>query len=451
MLRARLFRTESFSLTRLMAGLIVLSSLVLATAMFLVTGRALNAGFSNSIRGNIAAIEEAYRNEGLPEAVEIIHQLSETSAASDYYLLQDSAGNKLAGNLPAMTPVLTRTELPAPPGRANAKEHVIVGDGKRLPDGSYMFVGADNYELIQAQKQTLLAFALITGATIIAALAAGLLLSAGALKRTDAIAEVCRAVAANRWDRRVPVRGTATESDFLAASINGMLDRVTRLMDNLRQVSTDIAHDLRTPLTHMRQRLERAQIEARTPEEYSLAIERALADSDELLAIFSALLSLSQIEAGARAVAFGQVDLSVLLTYLGEVYRPVADDQGLTLETAIAPGIAVAGDRALLMQMFANLIENAIHHAGTGARFTIALTRDQSGVTAAVADTGPGIKPADRERAFDRFWRGEASRSSPGHGLGLALVKAIADLHKIDVALSDAAPGLRAELRFASR
>lgn len=452
MLPARLFRTESFRLTVLLAALFVVSSLGLAVAIFLVTQRALTADFDNTIRGNIAAVEEAYRNQGHSEAVEIVRQLTASPAATDYYLLQTSAGDKLAGNLPAMTPVLSRMELPIPDAaqRREPDEHVIIGEGVRLPNGSYLFVGADSYQLIEAREHILAVVALITGLTIALALAGGLLLSARVLKRTDAIIEVCRAVAADRWDQRVPVKGGGRESDLLAATINGMLDRVAALMGNLRQVSTDIAHDLRTPLTHMRQRLERAQIDARTPEEYSLAVERALADSDELLTIFSALLNLSQIEAGDRTAAFTQVDLSGLLTHLADIYRPVADDQGLGLETAVAPGITIKGDRALLMQMFANLIENAIHHAGAGAGLTVALAHGRDGPVASVADTGPGILPADRKRAFDRFWRGETSRSSPGHGLGLALVKAIADLHRVDILLGDNAPGLKVELRFRS-
>ncbi|MBX7199455.1 MAG: hypothetical protein K1X51_08740 [Rhodospirillaceae bacterium] len=450
MLPARLFRTESFRLTVLLAGLFVISSLVLAGAMFWVTERALTADFASSVQGNIAAVEEAFRNEGLPEAVEIVRQLTSTPAATDYYLLQDAAGAKLAGNLPAMAPIFARTELPIPDatGRREPEEHVIVGEGKRLPDGSYLFVGADSFELIEAREHTLAAFVLITGTTIALALLGGLALSNRVLKRTDAIIDVCRAIAADRWDQRVPVQNASRESDLLAVTINGMLDRLTALMENLRQVSTDIAHDLRTPLTHMRQRLERAQIEARTTEEYSHAIERALADSDELLRVFSSLLSLSQIEASKRAASFGEVDLSALLAHLAEVYRPVADDQGHKLETDLVPDVAVRGDRALLMQMFANLIENAIRHAGTRARLMVALGITRNAIVVEVCDTGRGISPADRKRAFDRFWRAEASRSSPGHGLGLSLVKAIADLHRIDVTLLDNGPGLKVHIQF---
>jgi signal transduction histidine kinase len=447
-LRSRLFRTESFRLAFLLALLFVGASLGLTVAMYLVTQNALNRDFANSVRSNLAAVEEAYRNEGLPEAVEIVNQLTASTATTDYYVLQGADGAKLAGNLPAMIPVFELTTVPPPPRVRNAREHGVLGEGKRLPDGSYIFAGADSYQLVELREHTLLVFILITGTTIVLTLAGGMLLSANALKRTDAVIEVCRAIAANRWDRRVPVRGEGAESDLLATTINGMLDRLAALMENLRQVSSDIAHDLRTPLTHMRQRLERAQIEARSPDDYNAAMERALADSDELLAIFSALLSLSQIEAGIRPANRDRVDLTALLTHLAETYRPVADDNGQRFDAAIAPDVKTTGDRALLMQMFSNLIENAIRHSPAGAAISLSLAETAGGVVARVADTGPGIPAGDLHRVFDRFWRGEASRGMSGHGLGLALVAAIAKLHQITITLGDNTPGLAAELRL---
>ncbi len=445
---ARLFRTESFRLAFLLALLFVGASLGLTVAMYLVTRDALNTDFANSVQSNLAAVEEAYRNEGLPEAVEIVNQLTATTASSDYYLLQEADGTKLAGNLPAMHPVFTLTTIPPPAGVRNPEDHGVLGEGKLLPDGSYIFAGADSHQLVELREHTLLVFIFMTGTTIALALAGGMFLSASALRRTDAVIDVCRAIAANRWDRRVPVRGAGTESDLLATTINGMLDRLAALMENLRQVSSDIAHDLRTPLTHMRQRLERAQIEARSPEDYNAAMERALADSDELLAIFSALLSLSQIEAGIRPANRDQVDLTELLNHLAETYRPVADDNGQRFEATIAPDVRTTGDRALLMQMFSNLIENAIRHSPAGAAVSLSLAETADGVTARVADTGPGIPEGDRRRVFDRFWRGEASRGMSGYGLGLALVAAIAKLHQIGIALSDNGPGLAVDLRL---
>jgi signal transduction histidine kinase len=446
---ARLFRTESFRLAALLALLFISASIGLAATMFVATKNALDAEFIGSVRSNIAAVEEAYRNEGLAEAIEIVRQLTATAGGNDYYLLQDQQGTKLAGNLPAMAPVFVRTMLPPPAGVAQLPEpgeHGILGEGKLLPDGSYLFVGADGYELTELREHILLVFALVTGGTIVLALGAGAFLSAGVLRRTDAIVAVCRAIAADRWDQRVPVRAAGGESDLLAITINGMLDRLAALMENLRQVSTDIAHDLRTPLTHMRQRLERAQAEAATTGDYALAVERALLDSEEILSIFSALLSLSQIEAGARSARLSPVDLSGLLTHLAETYRPVADDHGHAFTASIERGVTVTGDRALLMQMFANLIENAIRHSSRGAH--IALTLGAS--SAQIVDSGPGVREADRERIFDRFWRGEASRGTPGNGLGMSLVAAIAKLHGIAIELGDNRPGLAVTLHFAA-
>ena len=437
---ARLFRTESFRLTILLAGLFVGAVLLLTTAMFLVTESALNTDFITSVRGNIGAVDEAYRNEGLPEAIEIVLQLT-AGPGNDYYLLQDASGARLAGNLPAMTPVFALSTVPPPPDVPDPRSHMVLGEGKTLPDGSYLFVGADSHQLLEARRHILIALIVITTLTIAVALAGGTLLSAGALRRTDAIIEVCRAIAAEDWNRRIAVSSAGTESDLLAATINKMLDKLTALMENVRQVSTEIAHDLRMPLTHMRQRLERAQMEARTPAEYAQVMERALADSDNLLSIFSALLSLAQIEAGIGSKA-GPVDLTGLLEQLAETYRPVAEDHGHTLSTDLAPGVTIAGDRTLLMQMFTNLIENAIRHCPRGAKIDVRLAKQGEHIAAEVADTGPGIPQAEHDRIFQRFSRAEANRPATGHGLGLALVAAIAKRHGIGITLGDNAPGL---------
>ena len=451
MRRFRVLFTDSFRLTALLSALFVVSSLALMGAMYLVTDNALTTSFLNSVRADFGAAESAFASEGQSEVIEVVGQLTASPRPAKYYLLQDKSGQKLAGNLPAMTPVFTTTWIDAPHDVRNRDEHRILGEGHTLADGSYLFAGADAHELIEAREHIFQVFAAITGLAIFLTLALGAFLSGGALKRVDDIVEVCRAIAANQWDRRIVITGANRDSELLAWTINRMLDRISDLMESLRQVSSDIAHDLRTPLTHMRQRLERAQREGQQPGAKDAALERALADTDEILEVFTALLNLAHIEAGMRAARESEVNLTALLTELTQIFEPVADDNGHRLDAEIAPNVMVRGDKTLLAQMFSNLIENAIRHSPSGARVYVGLDVRDGEPVAQVSDTGPGVAPAERGLIFRRFWRAERSRSSPGHGLGLSLVAAIAKVHRVTIDLDDNRPGLIVGLRFAQQ
>jgi signal transduction histidine kinase len=241
---------------------------------------------------------------------------------------------------------------------------------------------------------------------------------------------------------RIPVRGSNDEIDQLVLGLNAMLDRIQQLLDGLRQVTSDIAHDLRTPLGRLRQRLEDAREHATSTVEYQVATEASIAEADALLEIFSALLRIAQIEAGAQQSAFTTVDLAGLARSITEAYAPVAEDSQHKLETAIEDGVAINGDRQLLAQLFSNLIENALNHTPTGSTVRLALRKTAGGFEAEVADNGPGIPEAEHEKVFDRFYRLDRSRTTKGSGLGLALVKAIASLHGMTLRLEDRQPGL---------
>jgi signal transduction histidine kinase len=238
-------------------------------------------------------------------------------------------------------------------------------------------------------------------------------------------------------DRRLVERTGGDEFDRLAGRINATLDRLQALMAALREVTDDIAHDLRTPLTRLRQRLDEA---AREPTVEAIAA--AQAEADRLLDIFAALLRIAQVESGTQRAGFTTVDLSTIAESVAEVYAPAAEDREQTLATEIAPGVMLTGDPALLTQMLANLVENAVRHGRAGGRICLALTAEELCVT----DDGSGIPEAEREKVFQRFHRLDASRSTPGSGLGLALVRAVADLHGMTIVLEDAAPGLRVRI-----
>jgi signal transduction histidine kinase len=219
-------------------------------------------------------------------------------------------------------------------------------------------------------------------------------------------------------------------------------------MEGLRQVSNDIAHDLRTPLTRLRQRLEVARTRSTTVDQYRQLIDTVIGDTDEILKTFAAMLRVAEIEAGTARARFAPVDLSALLEAIVELYAALAEDQRQSLDSRIDHGLVVRGDRELLTQMFVNLVENALRHTPPGTRIEVTAELGAGRPVCAIADSGPGIPPGERDKVFHRFYRLDASRATAGSGLGLSLVAAIAELHHVKVELTDNAPGLRLTLRF---
>jgi signal transduction histidine kinase len=256
------------------------------------------------------------------------------------------------------------------------------------------------------------------------------------------------AIAAGDLTRRVRLSGRGDELDQLAEVINDMLDRIGRLMEGVRQVSNAIAHDLRTPITRARARLEDAALHAQTPEELRAAIERATADLDRIVGIFQALLRIAEIEAGSRRSSFVRLDATPLLADVAELYEVVAEEKGLSLAVELSGPLPVHGDRTMIQQAVANLMDNAVKFSPAGGTVRLKASLQPRGAEICVSDQGPGIPAADRTRATERFFRGEAARNTPGSGLGLALVSAVAQLHGGSLTLEDEAPGLRATLRL---
>jgi signal transduction histidine kinase len=246
--------------------------------------------------------------------------------------------------------------------------------------------------------------------------------------------------------RRVPVRGNGDDLDRLSQTINRMLDRMAELMESLREVSANIAHDLKTPLARLRQRLEAAQTQS--PDDCEAVLEASTAHVDEILATFSALLRIAQIEAGTRRAGFAVVDLSDVFATVAEAFAPAAEDAGQILMASITPDLRITGDRELLTQMLANVVENAIRHTPTGTRIELTLGHYNGTILGAINDNGPGVPAEERERIFHRFHRLESSRGVAGSGLGLSLVKAVADIHGVAITAGDALPGLRVTMRF---
>ncbi len=275
----------------------------------------------------------------------------------------------------------------------------------------------------------------------------GYFLSRGVFNRIEGVSETAAAVARGEMTRRAPVTGRLDEFDRLSMGINQMLDRVDALNSNIEAVSVGVAHDLKTPLANLGGRLELIRRDLHETDGVEGHLDAAEGYLSQVLRIFDAILRLGEVEAGGRKAAFTDLNLSQLVSELGEAFAPVFEDANKTLQVSVSPDITLSGDPELLQQMIANLLENALEHSRDAAKVDIRLS-DMDGVTLSVADDGPGIAPSDRERIFDRFYRADTSRNSPGNGLGLSLVKAISDLHEAEISLELNAPGAFFIIRF---
>jgi signal transduction histidine kinase len=395
------------------------------------------------LRTEAFQLAEIYSRSGLlGTAEQITRRMNFRTRGPIYYLLEAPTQQVVVGNLPGMPPVNGVIDFVHDGAGGNEGTNArskLTGFGVTMPDGSFILVAQDASRLVDMQHAIESAFAVAAAVTLFLAVAGGVLLGGGFLHRIDTIGRTSRAIMAGDLSARIPVRGTDDEIDQLVASLNAMLDRIQHLMEGLRQVSNDIAHDLRTPLGRLRQRLEDAREHATTTAEYAAAADASIAEADLLLETFSALLRIAQIEAGAQKSGFGTVDLSEVARQVGEAYGPSADDSQHRLDLRIEPGITISGDRQLLAQMLSNLVENALTHTPAGSTVSLALIK---GPQITVADNGPGIPAEERDRVFERFYRLDRSRSTSGSGLGLALVKAIASLHGLSIRLEDRHPGL---------
>lgn len=378
----------------------------------------------------------------MPRLIHAVEEREHSPGALDY-LVQAPDGTRLAGEI---APVGARrgwlVTLMADAQTGNQPTRVRAF-AKELPGGVVIAVGDALRRVHDAEEAVLGAFAWAIGATVVLGAAGGVWLSQLFLRRVDAISRTAEAIIAGDLSQRIPVRGTGDDLDYLAGTLNRMLDRIGALMESARQASNNIAHDLRTPLSHLGQRLEDARAHATTVADYQQALDGARQQIDALLTTFASLLRIAEVEAGAQRAAFSYVDLSAIAETVAEAFTPAAEEQGDELTGAITPGLTVYGDRELLTQMLANLVENALHHTPPGTQVRVLLSTGSAGVALAVEDNGPGIPETERERVLQRFYRLEQSRTTPGSGLGLSLVAAIAELHGASLRLEDARPGLR--------
>jgi signal transduction histidine kinase len=431
------------------ATLTGVSFLLLFGVVFWSTARFMQQQIDATVSSEIAEIladPQAARPGGLQAIVQGLMGHS----PGFYYLLQDRSGKVLAGNLPVMPMVTGVREWGGSARHKQTPLSAIRGRGVGVPEG-YLFVGLSTLQLHEMKEMVVSLFLWGLGAAILVALAGGAAMSVGLLRKIEAVSQTSRDIVEGNLQRRVPVRDSGDEFDHLAASLNTMLDRIQTLMEGLRQVTTDIAHDLRTPLTRLRQRLELAQRPRVDSDTLRAVLDGARHDIDCILEIFSALLRIAQIESGARKAGFTEVNMSDVLRTVLEVYRPTLEEKGQQLQETIDSDLVIRGDRELLTQLFANLLENSIRHSPAGAHVALVARRRSGTVEVSVADNGPGIPEALRSRVLQRFFRLETSRTTPGSGLGLSLAAAVATLHDAKLELSDNGPGLRVTVSLRSR
>lgn len=436
-MRIRFAHTDAFRLAAIYTAVFAISVAVLGGSTLLIARDAMDGQILQFAQADIAAIQNGYASESIPEAQEIIRQRLSAPGASDYFLLQQD-GHVLAGNHAAMAPRTGVLRLSEP-------GHELLGVGRLLAPDLYVFCGSDVARVRDTENRILNTMLWLFAAALLVAAAGGVLVSRAFLRRSDAMAKACRAIMDGDMQARIPLRGTRDEMDRLAATINEMLDRIAGLVENLRQVTNDVAHDLRTPVTHLRHGLERALQEG----DHAAALNAAIHETDAILELFAALLRIAQIESGARRAAFAPLALDGVLRDVAALLGPVAEETGHRLVLPQLDKAVIRGDRPLVMQLFTNLVENAILHTPPGTTITVTLAANGQAVVT-LGDDGPGVPPDEQAKLFRRFYRRESSRGQPGHGLGLALVAAIAELHGATLMLhNDRGPGLWFELAFA--
>ena len=447
----RTLRSGPFRLALLFAAIFAIGSIVLVVAVEAAVAAYAQQVTTEEITNEAARLATIDRRVGTAGVAAAIRDRAASRQQAFRYLLLGSGSVRLAGNLPQsagrlgwstaiVADLAIAGETPDEPGP-------IKTYGSTLASGARLVVGSDTHD-VQELREWLDAVALWSGLGVtVLALIAGYVIAAIFTRRLERLNVAIATIMAGRLDQRVPVIGMDEEFDRLSANLNRMLDRIEALMAGVRQVSTDIAHDLRTPITRLRQVLESAIAAGDAPVPQRV-IENALAQIDAIMAIFSALLRIGTIEAGAGRARFQPVDLSEVMQRVLLAYQPAADDGGRTLTGAIDKGIKVKGDAELLAQMFANLIENALIHTPPGTAIGLSLHARGGAIVAQVNDNGPGVPIDERENVLKRFYRLDASRATSGAGLGLALAAAIADLHGAHLTLGDARPGLGAMIRW---
>jgi signal transduction histidine kinase len=451
----KLLRTTAFKLTLVYLTIFALFAAFLLGYFAWNTRWLITEQITQTVDAEITGLAEQYRLGGIRRLTIVVDNRARRPGSS-LYLVTTFAGQAMAGNISSLatgvleTPGWTETvyrRLDEPEGT----EHRALVRVFQLPGGFRLLVGRDLEERERLHDIVLSAGRWSLAAIVILGLAGGFFVTRRVLKRVDAMTDTTRTIMDGDLTGRLPIAGTGDELDRLAGNLNAMLERIEALMHGLKEVSDNIAHDLKTPLTRLRNRCEEALRLAEDESQYRAALETTIEESDALISTFNALLMIARAESGQARDNMSDFDAAEIARGVGDLYEPLADDKGLVLKVE-APGSApVRGNRELVSQALANLVDNAIKYGrrdggganGADADIVVKAMGEDDRILLTVADAGPGIPEADRSRAVERFVRLEQSRSQPGSGLGLSLASAVARLHGGELKLEDNHPGLR--------
>jgi|TARA_B100000378_G_scaffold45233_3_gene33849 signal transduction histidine kinase len=434
----------TFGLTALVSLAFVLATLVIGLLAYALTHEAMEVQLDHRTATETSALLERAGAGGTPALAELIHQRDAGhSTASLGYILVDPQGRRLAGALDAQIPAKAGYFELLHYGKDGAIAQALITD---LPDGSRLLVAADRTVIDEMDITILKLFSASFAAMLLLAVGGAWTVGAVTRSRLRRFDDAAQAIIGGDLTQRMPLDGSDNEFDGVAKSLNHMLDRNAALVENLRQVSSDVAHDLRTPLTRLNNRLDEAL--AFSGDKRTRAIEAAIAESHELLEVFSAILRISEIEAGTLKRDFQELALGDLVEDVVETYAPDFELSGHALHSTIHMGLRIRGDARLLSQLITNLLDNALRHTPAGTTVALNLTASEAFVILEICDDGPGVPATERDRLFSRFTRTEASRTTDGHGLGLALVSAVAQIHGGCATVLDK-PGFAVEVRLA--
>lgn len=417
----------------------------LGTAMYFVADSEIGRQQDIGIQREMSELAAHLQHDGVAQLGQTINAREPAGGRNNFsYALFDAQGKRIAGALLIRQPTLGWQNVAVDEG--NGATMFVRLYASDIGPGLRLAIALNNHAIEEVDQIILQLCVVAIAVAIIVGAISAVFLGVYLRQRLEGVVSTAQQIADGNFDRRVPISARGDEFDRLGRALNVMLDRLAQLLENLRQVSSDVAHDLRTPLARLRVEIERAQHDAQDHNEQYDALDRALRQSDDLLRLFTAILRISEVEGGSISASFSRVDVSALVDDLSESYAPATADGNRSLDHAAEPGLSVHGDYGLIAQALINLLDNALRHTPPGTHISITAERADGGVELVVADNGPGVPEADRARVVQRFVRLDPSRTNAGHGLGLNLVSAIASAHGGKLTIGDNHPGLRASL-----